>query len=347
MTRIFGLCPRCKSRIKINNVERLDGHKILCRDCGYTIRIRNPKKALVRRQSDDEEVFDLDESDLLEDSNPVENEGDEFAVAIDEEDDLPAYRPLVRRSGAKKKSVAKTDDAEGASFVPNTDATSGLSKGKKNPLVIGLICVVVLLAMGGTIGGLILLRNGFGAAGKFETPQKYVSMQLDIIPVTGVMPDGWKYNYGGGSRGIPIYLTITDGGSIVIDLRETVGSSAKGQMMNDLKAGKEVTLFRSGLDAAPAIDDTHEFNRKVVIKNFVKYDEGSGLAIETSGFGEGRISDFTGKEGYFSGTIKGCRASLTDREHQYSIVCKCPPAQFKDVRPVFEKIISGLGKWTR
>src|SRR5580704_17690653 len=118
MTKICGLCPRCKSRIKINNVERLDGHKILCRDCGYTIRIRNPKKTLVLRQSDDEEVFDLDESDLLEDSNPVD-EGDEFAVAIDEEDDLPAYRPLVRRSGVKKKSVAKTDDAEGASFAPN------------------------------------------------------------------------------------------------------------------------------------------------------------------------------------------------------------------------------------
>ena len=79
------------------------------------------------------------------------------------------------------------------------------------------------------------------------------------------------------------------------------------------------------------------------MKNFSSYKEGPGRAIETAGFGEGRISDFTGKESIFSSTVKGCRASVVHREHQYSIVCKCSPGQFKDVEPVFEKIIASLG----
>jgi hypothetical protein len=344
MTKIFGLCPRCKSRIRIDNVERLDGRKILCRDCGYTIRIRDPKRALVRQESEEGEVFDLDEGLLLDDPDAA-NGDDEFAVAIDEDDELPAYRPLTRRPKAKKKPAKAADEVSSA-LVLNRDVNAAKREGKKSPLLIGLVCGGILLVVGGLAGGLIFLRSlALAAAAKFETPEKYVAMQLDTIPVTGIMPEGWKFSYGGGTRGIPIFLKISDGGSISIEMRETVGSSAKGQMMNDLKAGKEVTLLRSGLNEAPSVDNTHEFNRKVVIKDFVKYDEGSGLAIETKGFGEGRISDFTGRDGYFSGTIKGCRASIAGADHQYSIVCKCPPAQFKDVRPVFEKIIANLGTW--
>jgi hypothetical protein len=95
------------------------------------------------------------------------------------------------------------------------------------------------------------------------------------------------------------------------------------------------------LDGTPSVLATHEYHRGVVTKNFTTYKELVARPIET-GFGEGRISNFTGKETILSSTVKGCRASVVHRAHQYSIVCTCPPAQFKDVLPVFEKVIASL-----
>jgi len=148
-------------------------------------------------------------------------------------------------------------------------------------------------------------------------------------------------------NGIPISGRIKDGGSIFIEIRESEGSSAKGKTKKAIASGQEVnqiggpSIGRVG--EAPPVAATHEYHRTVVIKNFSTYKEGPARPIETKGFGEARISDFTGKETIFSSTVKGCRASVVHREHQYNIVCTCPPAQFKDVLPVFEKIISSLG----
>src|SRR5580704_11220199 len=127
MTKIFGLCPRCRSRIKINNVERLDGRKIACRDCGYTIRIRAGKakanSARGRRQPQELEItefFDEDGEEVL-----IENLEASAAIALDDEEfsapsvsALPAYQPLARRPKAKKKTPQYTDDEGAASFVP-------------------------------------------------------------------------------------------------------------------------------------------------------------------------------------------------------------------------------------
>ena len=62
MTKIYGLCPRCKSRIKINNIERLDGRKIACRDCGHTMQI-SAKAALARHRQQSDELEMLDDKD--------------------------------------------------------------------------------------------------------------------------------------------------------------------------------------------------------------------------------------------------------------------------------------------
>src|SRR5579862_3760438 len=101
MTKIFGLCPRCKSRIKINHVERLDGRKIACRDCGYTIRIR-AKAALSRNRQQSDEMEMLDDEDepihlvQPDDLELIEDDDDEFGAVI-VSDDEAAYRSLTRR----------------------------------------------------------------------------------------------------------------------------------------------------------------------------------------------------------------------------------------------------------
>ncbi len=349
MTKIFGLCPRCKARIKINNVERLYGRKIVCRDCGYAIRIQDPARAASRRRSDEVEVIDEDEDDglLLDESDVIDDVStpdDEFAL-----DETEAYRPMARRPKAPKKPAQPVEDeAASDAFVESRRSKSPPRKSKQSPLLIALICGGVLLVAGGAVGGFLYLRqSGVGAAAKFEPPQKYVAIKMGIVPLSGMKPEGWESTAGGGVSGVPLYVRIYDGDSISIDIRESEGSSAKGKMKKAIASGQEVhqiggpEIGRVG--DAPAVASTHEYHHGVVMKNFSSYKEGPGRAIETAGFGEGRISDFTGKESFLSGTIKGCRASVVHREHQYNIVCKCSPAQFKDVEPVFEKIIASLG----
>jgi hypothetical protein len=356
MTKIFGLCPRCKSRIKINNVERLDGRKIGCRDCGYTIRIRAGKakapSSRRRRQPQELEItefFDEDGEEVL-----IENLQASATSALDDEDysapigrdrELPAYRPLKRRPNAKKRAPQQTEEDAGAtSFVPAEK--SAARKGKMSPLKIVGISVGFLIGFGAAFAGVSMLSSGGGASAKFEPPEKYVDIPHGLLPLAGQMPDGWKSSAGGGMRGIPIFVRITDGNeSISIDIRETEGSSAKGKMKKAILSGQEINQIggppTERIGEAPAVAGTHAYHKDVVMKNFSNYKESSGQSIET-GFGEGLISDFTAEEGLFHSKVKGCRASLVHANHQYSIVCKCPPAQFKDVRPVFEKIITSL-----
>jgi hypothetical protein len=354
MTKVFGLCPRCKSRIKINNVERLDGRKIACRDCGYTIRIRaNKAKAPSsrgRRQPQELEVtefFDEDGEEVL-----IENLQASAVSALDDDEfsapgvrELPALRPLARRPKPKKKTPQYTDDEAGeTSFVPAEK--SAARKGKMSPLKIVGICVGFLIGFGAAFAGVSMLSSGGGGSTKFEPPEKYVAIQVGLLPLAGQMPDGWKSSAGGGMRGIPIYVRITDGNeSISIDIRETEGSSAKGKMKKAILSGQEINQIggppSERIGEAPSIEGTHSYHKNVVMKNFSNYKESSSQPIET-GFGEGLISDFTAEEGLFHIKVRGSRASLVHAAHQYNIVCKCPPAQFKEVKPVFEKIIASL-----
>jgi hypothetical protein len=349
MTKICGLCPRCKSRIKINNVERLDGRKIACRDCGYTIRIRAGKakapSSRGRRQPQELEVtefFDEDGEEVL-----IENLQASAASALDDEEfsapsvrELPAYRPLARRPQAKKKAPQYTDD-DATSFVPAEKSTA--RKGKMSPLKIVGISVGFLIGFAAAFAGVSMLSSGGGSA-KFEPPEKYVAIPVGLGPLAGEKPEGWSSVTGGGANGIPIYVRINHD-DISVDIRETEGSSAKGKMKKAIMSGQELNQIGGPsigrLGEAPGINSTHGYHLDVVMKNFSNYRENAAQPIET-GFGMGLISDFTAEEGLFHSRVKGCRASLVARDHQYNIVCKCPAAQFKEVKPVFEKIVASL-----
>jgi hypothetical protein len=335
---MFGLCPRCKARIKIDNVEKLNGRKIACRECDYKIRVRDPKAPV----TEELEIVDFEEGLLDAVAMNVADE-DEYASAIEEESDLPAYDRPARLP--KKVSTRKKADSD-ADAAPKKDKAAA-RKSKQSPLFVVLIFTGVVVFLGLLGGGFFLLRSsGFGTPPKFEAPEKYVALKMGLIPLSGVMPDGWQSGASGGIGGVPMFAKISDGGSITIDIRETEGSSAKGKTKKAIASGQEVHQIggpsMGRVDQAPAVAATHEYHRGVVTKDFMSYKEGPARPIQTEGFGEGRISDFTGREGVFSGTVTGCRATVVNAAHQWNIVCKCPPSQFKDVLPVFEKIIGSL-----
>jgi hypothetical protein len=228
-------------------------------------------------------------------------------------------------------------------------AAAKLAKKKDGKSMVKFAAAVLVagLVYGG-IGGVFLVSSSGLLQGKFEPPAKYVAMPVGFLPFEGSIPEGWEALAGGGMNGIPMSVRIHDGrGSISIEIRESEGSSEKGKMKKNIKEGKEVVQIGGGganlskLGEAPAVEATHSYHQGVVMKSFSNYKEGGQRPIKT-GFGKGLISDFTAEEGLLHSQVKGCRASVVHRDFQLNIVCKCPPAQFDDVRPVFEKIISSL-----
>ena len=202
MTKIFGLCPRCKARIKINNVERLYGRKIVCRDCGYAIRIQDPARAASRRRSDEVEVIDADEDDgLLLDESDVSTTSRLRTTSSPSTRPRPIARWPVAPS-PKKPAQPVEDEAASDAFVESRRSKSPPRKSKQSPLLIALICGGVLLVAGGAVGGFLYLpQSGIGAAAKFEPPQKYVAIKMGIVPLSGMKPEGWESTAGGGVSG--------------------------------------------------------------------------------------------------------------------------------------------------
>jgi hypothetical protein len=145
------------------------------------------------------------------------------------------------------------------------------------------------------------------------------------------MPEGWQSGGGGGGfNGPPVFAKISDGGSISVEIRESLILK-----LVQAAAGRRATF---------AINQVHEYYGEMAKKNFSNYSEDSERPIQTEGFGEAYVSDFTGHEGMFGGDVKGCRASLTHAGRQYNVICKCPPAQFDDVNRCSKTSLQALGR---
>jgi uncharacterized membrane protein len=338
MTRIFGLCPRCKGRIRINNVEKFDGRKIVCRDCGETIRIRNPN-AILGRRSSKPGIFDIDASDVIDDDVVVEVDvengefrEEDFPVAIDEE--VPAYQPRA----LPKKPRPQAGTAVGATaFMASQKTGADRKEGKQRPIVIVLVCLGVLVIGGGAIGGLVWLRNsGIGKAAKFEAPKKYVKFAPKDFALSAEVPEGWNQINAGGMNGLPISARFWQG-SISIEVRESISGGAMAQAAI---AGHQNVDPREKTEA-PVVG-IHAFGLARFKENYSDYNETLTRPIQTKGYSEGRISDFTASQGLLGSKVCGCRATVMNSIHQFTVTCKCPPKQFKDVKPIFEKVVASL-----
>jgi hypothetical protein len=326
------------SRIKINEAERLDGRKITCRGCRYPILVRAPKARASRRNSGPPtvELFGEEGEELVLDALEVpesSTDEDEFEITLDDDEDIPEYRPVVRRPPAKKKQPTRAEDAPPAgAFVPSAAPEPS---GKRSALLYVLLGAGVILLLGAGSTCLLLLTSGFGKGAKFEAPTNYVRFAPEGLPLSAAVPQDWAQTYAGGQNGIPISARFTFD-SVSIDVRESIGGGALGQ------AGLAIQAAAPGVPKEAPVIGIHEYHRARFEEDYQNYNEGMSRPIKTRGYGEGRISDFTAKQGLFGSTIKGCRATVMNPIHQFTVTCKCIPSQFKDAKPVFEKIISSL-----
>jgi predicted Zn finger-like uncharacterized protein len=294
-------CPHCDASLKIKD-ESLLGARVKCPKCGERFIAEEPVEVI-----EEPEVLD-----------------EEF----DDAGDLP---PLPKSRNKPKRVDSNSPGTK--TFLPPTNLGSGGGRHSKQQLRIALAGGGIALVAAVVVAGVLFVRAGTAAPEKFEPPTKYVPIRAGSIPLTGVIPEGWRENYGGGVGAVPIRASFSDGASISMEIRQTVGIS---MMIRQAIAGKQ--------PQPPSLEELHNHHRSMIRKDMSRFEDDSARPIEMEGFPEACVSNFTGKEaGLFGAQVQGCRATLRGGKLQFNVVCKCPPAQFADVRPVFEKIIASLG----
>jgi len=237
-------------------------------------------------------------------------------------------RPLA----VNPKQIAKPKPKAAAKIDRSPKTSRSISQ--RSALVIaGSIALIGLVG-----GGVILLRSG--QATKFEAPQKYVQFSpksFEMILSCNV-PEDWKQKFRGGKNVGPVWAQFSDG-RLSIEICEKL----TGDGIREAVVAMRKKADPARRDAAAA-EQIHEFQRQKSSENFKSYNEAPrSLGIETKGYGEARISDFTATEGLFGTEVSGCRATVLNQAHQLTVTCKCPPSLFQDAKPVFEKVISSLG----
>lgn len=320
MTTILTKCPNCKTQFKIPNAEEKEGKKVLCKKCNAPFRIHVPKST----SSDDSDSDEL-------------GSGDDFGSGSFEADtDLPPALPAPRKKKlAQKKAMAK--ELEEAEAKRLAAAKAKAPKGPKSKVGIIVAVVVVVVFVGVAVGGAFLIKH-VGGPQKYTAPtdEDYVDFKPLTQPLAAKISKQWKKESGGGIGGKPVWARFSDG-TIWIEVRQIRSAGMIGQAVKNMQKGKDAMAVG---DASPAEKLDKEFSDSLA-KIYSDYNEQPVRDIMT-GFGPGRIADFTAKEGLLRSSIAGCRATARNEEWEVNVTCTCKPAVFQDAKPVFEKLVSSL-----
>jgi predicted Zn finger-like uncharacterized protein len=294
-------CPHCDANLRVKD-ESLLGSRVKCPKCGERLTVEEPLEVV------------------------------EESAILDDDRDGARQLPPLRKSSNGPKPVDKKSTSTKTFLPPTYLGSGGGRKLNQRTLRISLAGAEIGLIACVIVAGILLVRAGSEPSAKFQPPETYVPIHAGSLPLTGVIPEGWKENYGGGVVG-PMRASFSDGASISIEIRQTVGISFTIAQVISRKRVQP-----------PSLSQLHDHHRKMIMPDFRHFHDGSARPIEIEGFPEACVSTFTaGKRGIFGGEVKGCRATLRCPERQFNVVCTCKPTQFDDVLPVFEKIIASLG----
>jgi hypothetical protein len=322
MTNIVIQCPKCKTRYNLKNAEEREGTKIVCKKCRTPIAVRASASATKARS----------EEDAFEDDEPAD---DEFGVPAS--GPPPRLPSRVKRSAkpntsvragealGKKKSTAKADDG---------------SEGSQTTVFVLIAVIACVLVLGGLgVGGFFLFSSAGQTAKYVAPPDKvYVDFQPQDSGITCRLPKDWEKTWGGGQGGQPYWARFSDT-RLTIEARESISGGAMGQAAIAMQ--QKMDPGNSGNSLSPA-QKVHEAQERDFAENFHDYQEQPGRKIAT-GFGPGWVADFTARDGLWKSNVNGCRATVLNSIHQFTVTFKCSPAMFNEEKPVFEKILSTIG----
>jgi len=198
------------------------------------------------------------------------------------------------------------------------------------PLVIGGVFVI------GIVGLLFFLPSMSSKKSDIQVPEEedyllYIDKIAQEFRVK--YPPGWKVESGGRGTSNP-WARFTKG-SATIRIKTSMGASALGSMMNPVGVDDGETP-----DELSPVAGIHTFMKDQFAENYSGYEEQPAITIKT-GFGDGRMSEFTAKGSWGSKT-KGIRLSCLGIRYQFTLMGDCPEADWAACKPIFEFVAESL-----
>jgi hypothetical protein len=194
----------------------------------------------------------------------------------------------------------------------------------------GCVCLVV--------GALVVMC---GCSGRAVVPSSYDTFKVEGGAFQILCPAGWEASGAGG----PFPWAKFTSGSAAIEVDTALVGSLIGdiaQAQNNMSADDSLQAMRKRKDApdlCPA-RAAHDFEKEEFANDFgVK--EQAPVPAQT-GFGEARMSEFTGSR--MGSAIHGCRVTALSPDKRYRIVCRCSESQWETLKPVFDKVIKSVAK---
>jgi hypothetical protein len=169
--------------------------------------------------------------------------------------------------------------------------------------------------------------------------KQYATVKHELGNFTIKYPTDWVTKSGGGTDAVPPWSSF-EGNDAHVRVRADPGGSVIGSLAT---AGADVGLdipqddAASGLQALSPVAVVHAREVGDVKGNFLDYQETRAEIIHSEGFGEGRMSTFTGISGFTP--YKGIRSTFLASDYQYTIVCQLPEKKFDNYESVFLEMI--------
>ena len=197
--------------------------------------------------------------------------------------------------------------------------------------------VAVLLLVGGV---------GAGCNGPVPAPE----LGPDTGPGNGftyLRPKGWKgsgkVEVGGNAGSIELasgtaYVRI--GADLAGSLAGDIMTASNNQMgsLADALPGQTGAALRAA--NKPAVERLHDLQGAGIAKKLEDFKDGK-LQLLQSKVGEGRYSEFTGKDG--NRAVHGFRVTILGGDKRYSVRADCTESDWNTLKPVYQKIIASIG----
>lgn len=321
----------CECGRVIKTKDENAGKKARCPDCGEVVQIPVPRKAGSKSPAASSKGVAASAVKSTKKRPPSEDEYDgedeEFDGEEGEEEELPRSRS---KRTAGKRPVKGKAEAEEPVVSKKKKKKKGEDADLNKNIIIGT-CVVFGIAFLGLVGYGISKLGSIAAAPAVEVPKDFVEVSTPNGELRCQAPKGWPSKTGGGSGGVPPFLTFEQSG-INIDFRSSP-SGASIQMMTQAGNQNEGELP----DELKPVSKVHEYQKEKIMQEDTSYQEKGAPEMIKGAQGEIRLSEFTASS--FGRQVFGYRATMLGVNNQWNIICKCSASQWKDFQPVFRKII--------
>jgi hypothetical protein len=338
---------------QIYRVEyRFAGRKTMCQTCGEIIGIpvislaKEPSRPVAPSSAPTSRAPERQSLPAREPPTAPDQSDTDDASTIESRFDLPvrAAQPRKRlparmRVSKPKKPVEESPGAPLPILTRNTSARNTRGQGIPKWAMVSIVAVAGLAGVAG-IG--MAVSSAFKEEEEPAGPvvKQYAAITHEIGNFSIEYPTDWVAKNGGGTNGIPPWVSF-EGNDSHVRVRGDAGAVVIGSMAD---AGADIGLnipeneLAAGARQLAPVVVVHDHEKDAVKGDYLDFQESTPEVINAEGFGEGRMSTFSGKSGFTR--YKGLRCTFLASDWQYNIVCTIPETKFERYEPVFRKMIA-------